>query len=893
MRQKRLLAALVVAVAARAWGQITVTAPAALDAVAPADDYATQVLQDPWDMTERTDFGWFLFSVDQPAANLANPTFSGGLFSATTTTDDPTLFPLETGYLGTAPIGKVGTNYPIDASKYTVLALRMSLGSASGMHVFWSRNTIYEDQSGAGTQVVSPGWRFYFVNIPGLTQFLGAIPWSGLVRSLRIDPTAVASDPILIDWVRLVRDDAGLKRTIAWTGSTSVDIYLDNDNSAANGNLGAVAKNVTGSSYSGFFVGALPAGDYYVAITQAGGGTYSYSPGFYRVDDVPTLRFTAPSEEGSSDDFATVQLNDAWDMAATSDVDYAYQVTSLGVASIPAEDLQGNNLGVVSLLQGTSQQAPVGQVGDPSLYLLGPNSRGLNYRIDPDRYRILTAEIGTTGARDLVNGSVARIIWRVAGETLENVSGDVVVDHKSGSNVLQRISADMKTLPLETDPGGSPSLTGWNPGFSLNPGLDEFRLDPHEFASPRDFFVRRVKLAAREKTNAGYQIQWQYSNPVGTATTLSLFYDETGSGYAGSPIVSGLDPTVGAYSWDTSGLTHGHAYYVYGRLLRGPTLVNQAYARWPVVKDANYLGDLPRIVLSRKRLNFGATNNGTIKTTAQEVGLDMVGAGSVAWSVTADQSYILPSPTSGSGAGAFTVAMEDRSNYPAPAQLGGAVAVTGTGASNSPQYVPIYFNIYTPAQTTAPFGVIDSPLDGATGIQGSVDVTGWALDDIQVTKVDIWRDPIGGEPTDPNGLVYIGDAVFSAGARPDIEAAYPSYPMHYRAGWSYTLITGTLPNSGNGTYKLWVYAHDAEGKQTLLGTRTITCNGCAVVVSNVTVTTTVTYTSCGTLTLGPAFRVESPAHATLRAAVRVIMANGFSIGSGAVVAAGLDPALAP
>jgi hypothetical protein len=73
----------------------------------------------------------------------------------------------------------------------------------------------------------------------------------------------------------------------------------------------------------------------------------------------------------------------------------------------------------------------------------------------------------------------------------------------------------------------------------------------------------------------------------------------------------------------------------------------------------------------------------------------------------------------------------------------------------------------------------------------------------------------------------VGDAVFVDGARPDVAAAYPTYPANTRAGWGYMLLTNMLPNHGNGTYKLWLHAVDREGRQTLLGTRTFTCSNAA------------------------------------------------------------------
>jgi hypothetical protein len=68
---------------------------------------------------------------------------------------------------------------------------------------------------------------------------------------------------------------------------------------------------------------------------------------------------------------------------------------------------------------------------------------------------------------------------------------------------------------------------------------------------------------------------------------------------------------------------------------------------------------------------------------------------------------------------------------------------------------------------------------------------------------------------------------------------------------------------------------------------------CSRAFANATIATTEVFISCGTLTGGPAFRVETPGDVTFRAAVSVVLANGFSVGPGAAFAAGLDPSLAP
>ena len=124
------------------------------------------------------------------------------------------------------------------------------------------------------------------------------------------------------------------------------------------------------------------------------------------------------------------------------------------------------------------------------------------------------------------------------------------------------------------------------------------------------------------------------------------------------------------------------------------------------------------------------------------------------------------------------------------------------------------------ANTQPPFGFIDTPADNSTGITGSLPVTGWALDDVGVARVRIFRDPVFGEPA---RQIYLGDATFVDGARPDVQAAFPSLPFASRAGWGYLLLTNMLPARGTGTYHLFAYADDIDGRSTLLGSRAITC----------------------------------------------------------------------
>jgi hypothetical protein len=137
-----------------------------------------------------------------------------------------------------------------------------------------------------------------------------------------------------------------------------------------------------------------------------------------------------------------------------------------------------------------------------------------------------------------------------------------------------------------------------------------------------------------------------------------------------------------------------------------------------------------------------------------------------------------------------------------------------------------------------PFGVLETPVGDSTPLQGSIAVTGWTLDDVGVQRVEIWRDLQPGETTPPftstasdprNGKVFISNATFVDGARPDVEALYPGIPFKSRAGWGYLLLTWGLWNQGNGTYNLYAYGFDQDSSVATLGKKTI-------VVSNSTAT---------------------------------------------------------
>jgi hypothetical protein len=214
----------------------------------------------------------------------------------------------------------------------------------------------------------------------------------------------------------------------------------------------------------------------------------------------------------------------------------------------------------------------------------------------------------------------------------------------------------------------------------------------------------------------------------------------------------------------------------------------------------------PSISVNRDTYIFGATVNGTTPES-QRVIINNSGSGTLQWSASVNKSWLSVSPSSGTGAGIIEISVNTAQLW--ADSYTGIVTLTDVNASNSPVNISVSLTVQNAYQDEAPFGDMGTPVNGST-VSGSIAVSGWALDDVQVQSVKIY-----------NGASYIGDAVFVEDARPDVANTYSYYPQNYKAGWGYMLLTNFLPNGGNGTYTLYAVATDTAGHQTTIGSKTI------------------------------------------------------------------------
>jgi len=274
------------------------------------------------------------------------------------------------------------------------------------------------------------------------------------------------------------------------------------------------------------------------------------------------------------------------------------------------------------------------------------------------------------------------------------------------------------------------------------------------------------------------------------------------------------------YAYTDATAVYGAIYYYKWRAENVNGVVGPASDEVMVVVTSENVAVL---TVDKTALAFGA-ERGRASTTVQKILIRNGGAAGTIlnWTAAADAGWIKFGPPSGVGDGFLEVRV-DVSGL-AAGNYAGKITVHDPYAAGSPKTIDVALTVYPQDGDAPPFGVFETPVAGSV-VAASVAVTGWALDDIEVVKVEIKRNP---HPTDPpgvimaDGLVYVGDAVFVKGARPDVEQAYPGYPLNDRAGWGYMLLSNFFPNGGNGDFTIYALAVDSSGRRTNLGEKQVT-----------------------------------------------------------------------
>src|SRR5262249_28713776 len=304
-----------------AQGGITITAPGVNSVFAAGPDFATEVLGDPWDFSNQEDIaidpaqktGWSSLTVN----NGGNGLLSG----VTTATAGANVAFLQRPWYQINNPGRTGHTFPIDSTKYTKLAIKMTSPLTDQFpRLYWFQQEIGEPGDTAGTRYIEennlpspPGTNIFVIDMTLFTP-AGVPNWNAApVKGFSLYPNSSnVTNNVSVDWVRLTAADTrpeASKMTIAWTGGTGTV-----NATVSEGSTGTTFTIATGLAGSGgslqWNYGVLPPGSYTLRV-----GTASRA---FTVNGPPIVKVTDPDETGG-EDFATTVLGNPWDMADAND----------------------------------------------------------------------------------------------------------------------------------------------------------------------------------------------------------------------------------------------------------------------------------------------------------------------------------------------------------------------------------------------------------------------------------------------------------------------------------------------------------------------------------------------------------------------------------------------
>ncbi len=428
------------------------------------NDFATQVLGDPWDMNEFSDIATYLNNSNQ-TQYLTNVSVSNGVFSAASVGSDPQFTLLFPGYLGAMSIGKIGYNFPIDSNKYKCLYLAMDVESTKPDYyeVYWFKDNYLNGGAWGTTPVLVNkdwGWNLYSVNLSNpQNAFVGNTRWSdyGSWQGLRIDPS-VRSASFAVDWIRLTDCQPVDFQLSNLPTDTQLSLYFVRDNREIR--ISSPVQTSTGN-YTFDLQGVEP-GSYTYRVRNQNGD--EVSTGTVDINLSPIAKFVNPSGWSGQDYSET--LSTPWDME-----------TPASVSEIDCTDSNFSN-GLLNINTDSKEQLPsrcvAGGYADPKIFL-----KSLS-QVNSAQYRYLNFKMNADGNwEDVPNGMIVRFIWTVAGTRpgteCSMVSEDIPFG--VGTNTYSIDLYDVYNGQIVEKSGAcSSNTTSW-----LNSGtVIDFRFDPNE-----------------------------------------------------------------------------------------------------------------------------------------------------------------------------------------------------------------------------------------------------------------------------------------------------------------------------------------------------------------------------------------------------------------------------
>jgi hypothetical protein len=567
---------LLLAMAMRAEAALVVTAPTASTVVPAGDDYATQVLGNAWDMNDAVDID------TEESQFVTNQTFSGSVFSGTTTANGANIYPLFMGYADSINLSR-GANFPINTSHYRYFTIKIK-ASQPGGDTEETRVSFLQD--GGSYAEGTYGSEPYSAPLPAnqwvilTTDMNGtASPhqWTDFpeVTGLRVDPAttnasgAYADVPFDIDWIRLTAPaTAAQKYTVQWTDSGYSGTY--NITAMDSGAVGyRLGTGVSGTSYAADMTFLAP-GQYSIVVARSDNSA-SATSGTFRINAPPQIVMTAPSAGGDqSKNFALSVVGNPWGPIDASDFPAGYGVRNFKNVSY-------------STPSGSFYGRPISD--DPGWFFnLGGKT------IDTNVYRSVCFTQEVFGTRSVGAGSVARLFWGPTTAEL-TTSLPIPLDTALSEYCIADISA---YAPDPTQPANGGTWTGTKGAL---------RLDPDEFTPPTgcstaqtcyDVQLNSLVLSPFAHADPGYTFTWTLSDPDNSSATLALSLDPDttpGNGNEIQILSTTANNGGGSYVWPGSDVISSGTYHVLVTVSDGSNVVNQYAAGVLIVTSDEIFGN--------------------------------------------------------------------------------------------------------------------------------------------------------------------------------------------------------------------------------------------------------------------------------------------------------------
>jgi hypothetical protein len=546
---------------------IGATEIAAIAAQPSGDDYFTEVLGQPANMSNADDVDFWFTSVLGGLSNVTVNNNGNGLLEATANNNDPRVWVRVPTPTGAVPAPYEGSFKPIDAAQYHFLSIRINVSANTSMQATWQASSGTEYGQSPFTSLAA-GWNIVTVDLNANGAGKNGAPWSGQIEGFYIDPTTNLAGPFKIDYIRLSKKPTNIP--ITWDGgglSGNVNILVGSASDGSDAATIATGVSASGGSYS--WNTSLPGGTYHVFVRQ-NGANVGGSPLALPVAATPQLNITAPSYI-SGPDYATTVAGNAWDMSDTA-------------------DLRGVNLINGSFSNGIYSAA--NSNGDPQVILNVPTA------IDSSKFRYATYRMQIDTLPSPFNAPVARYLWWAGRPEDASTTQDIVVYQG-----YRTVSYDLTKIPL--DPEAQTSAAANQPWTSRNSTF--YRFDPHEYTDSKTFRLDYLMLTGNDRASQSFAIRYEASASDGATPSIQFFYDSNNSGFDGTAVTCGaavaaapaaaqftvflptvqytsppppVTPTGAACTWNTANVPNG-TYYIYGVATNGPSSY-RVYSETPV-----------------------------------------------------------------------------------------------------------------------------------------------------------------------------------------------------------------------------------------------------------------------------------------------------------------------